>query len=61
MELTDYQEPRCPFDASAYTGTPDSAPCPVSLPVQEVIRELDAFYAQGREAGAEDFLETWQQ
>ena len=61
MELTDYQEPCCPFDASAYTGTPDSAPCPVSLPVQEVIRELDAFYAQGREAEAEDFLEAWQQ
>ena len=61
MELTDYQEPCCPFDASAYTGTPDSAPCPVSLPVQEVIKELDAFYAQGRETEAEGFLEAWQQ
>ena len=61
MELTDYQEPCCPFDASAYTGTPDNSPCPVSLPVQDVIRELDGFYAQGREAEAEGFLEAWQQ
>ena len=58
MERTDYQEPCCPFDASAYTGTPDNSPCPVSLLVQDVIRELDGFYAQGREAEAEGFLEA---
>lgn len=61
MELTDYQEPRCPFDAAAYTGAPDSAPCPVSLPVREVIQVLDGFYAQGRETEAEGFLEAWRQ
>ena len=55
MDYTDYQEPCCPFDASAYTGTPDSAPCPVTLPVQDVIKELDGFYEQGREAEAEGF------
>lgn len=61
MQSTDYQQGRCPFDASAYTGTPDSAPCPASLPVQEVIRQLDHFYAQGKEMEAEGFLESWQQ
>lgn len=61
MELTDYQEPCCPFDATAYTGTPDTAPCPTALPVQDVIRELDSLYERGREDEAQGFLEAWQQ
>jgi len=60
MAYTDNRESCCPFDSSQYTGTPDSRPCPVSLPVQDIIRELDALYAKGREAEAERFLEGWQ-
>ena len=44
MEPKDYAESCCPFDGSMYTGTPDSAPCPVSLPVRRVIEELDRLY-----------------
>ena len=61
MDYKDYTESCCPFDSSMYTGTPDSAPCPVSLPVRSVIEELDALYEQGREAEAQGFLETWQE
>lgn len=57
----DYTDSCCPFDNSQYTGTPDSRPCPVSLPVQDIIQELDGLYAKGRESEAEAFLEGWQQ
>lgn len=40
----DYIEPACCFDASAYTGTPDSEPCANALNVPEIIRGLDALY-----------------
>lgn len=60
MDKKDYTESCCPFDSSMYTGTPDSAPCPVSLPVRDVIGELDRLYEQGREAEAQSFLEDWQ-
>lgn len=60
MDEKDYTESRCPFDSSMYTGTPDSSPCPVSLPVRRVIEELDSLYGQGRETEAQGFLETWQ-
>lgn len=49
----------CCFDHSAYTGAPDADPCPVSLPVPEIIAELDALYAAGREGEAQDFLCAW--
>lgn len=49
----------CCFDHSAYTGLPDSEPCPVSLPVPEIISQLDAFYQSGREAEALRFLSDW--
>lgn len=49
----------CCFDHSAYTGLPDSEPCPVSLPVPEIIAQLDAFYQSGREAEAQGFLSDW--
>ena len=61
MEPKDYAESCCPFDGSMYTGTPDSAPCPVSLPVRRVIEELDRLYEQDREAEAQGFLESWQE
>ena len=50
--------PCCCFDASEYTGVPDTAPCPVSLDVPEIISRLDGLYNSGREAEAESFLET---
>ena len=57
----DVQEPICPFDVSAYTGTPDAEPCAQSLPVAlpELIAQLDALYDTGREAEAGPFLENW--
>ena len=60
MDPKDYTESCCPFDSSMYTGTPDSSPCPVSLPVRNVIEQLDALYEQGREDEAQEYLEDWQ-
>lgn len=60
MDFKDYTESCCPFDSSMYTGMPDSEPCPVSLPVRDVIEKLDALYEQGREDRAESYLEDWQ-
>lgn len=48
----------CCFDASKYVAMPDSSPCPKVLDVPQIIEELDALYASGREAEAESFLET---
>ena len=55
----DYMEPRCCFDASQYTGVPDSAPTGETVPVPALIKELDALYNEGREPEAGVFLETW--
>lgn len=60
MDPKDYTESCCPFDSSMYTGAPDSSPCPVSLPVRNVIEQLDALYEQGREDEAQEYLEDWQ-
>ena len=46
-------EPRCCFDASEYLAAPDTAPCPVTLDVPEIVRGLDELYEHGREAEAE--------
>ena len=48
---------RCCFDTREYTGVPDAEPCPRAFDVPEIIRELDALYAAGREAEAETYLE----
>ncbi len=61
MDRKDYTESCCPFDSSMYTGLPDTAPCPVSLPVRDVIEELDRLYEQGLEDEAQGFLESWQE
>lgn len=61
MDRKDYTESCCPFDSSMYTGLPDTAPCPVSLPVRDVIEELDRLYEQGREDEAQGYLESWQE
>ena len=52
-------EPRCCFDASEYLAAPDTAPCPVTLDVPEIVRGLDELYEHGREAEAESYLEAW--
>ena len=48
---------RCCFDASEYTGLPDSEPCEKALDVPAIIRGLDALYAQNREDEAQRYLE----
>ena len=48
---------RCCFDASEFTGLPDTEPCPTALNVPAIIRGLDALYARGREDEAQDYLE----
>lgn len=55
----DYSEPRCCFDASQYTGVPDAAPTGQTVPVPELIGQLDRLYNTGREDQAGDFLYTW--
>ena len=50
---------RCCFDASEYTGVPDHEPCPKAFDVPEIIRGLDALYAQNREAEAQEYLEGY--
>ena len=48
----DVQEPICPFDTSAYTGVPDAEPTGDTIPVRELIGQLDALYNGGREEEA---------
>lgn len=55
----DIFEPTCCFDASAYTGRPDTAPTGETIPVPGIIKELDCLYAAGRESEAGAFLEGW--
>jgi len=45
----DYAESRCCFDASLYTGTPDTAPCPKALDMPSFIARLDSLYSAGKE------------
>lgn len=59
MEMKDYIESRCCFDAAAYKKAPDAAPTAEKLNVPEIIRGLDALYEQGRENSAQDYLEGW--
>ena len=40
------QEPACPFDTSAYTGIPDAQKTARALDIPELIKELDALYAE---------------
>ena len=41
---------RCCFDASEYTGVPDTEPCARTIDVPAAIRALDALYAASRES-----------
>ena len=54
----EHLDPICPFDASAYTGTPDAEPTGQRLDVPGLIRQLDALYNSGREREAGAFLEA---
>lgn len=49
----------CCFDSAAFTGVPDTAPCPTVLNVPELIGTLDGLYAAGRETEAGARLEGW--
>ena len=49
-------ESNCPFDNSAYTGTPDSGKTAVVLDIPELIRKLDAFYAKNDLHAAEKLI-----
>ena len=53
----DYIESACCFDTSAYTGTPDTAPCPKSVDMPSFIARLDALYSKGQEAKAGQLLD----
>lgn len=59
MEINDYTESRCCFDASAYKKAADAAPTAEKLSVPEIIKGLDALYEQGRENEAQSYLEGW--
>lgn len=39
--MNEHNEPRCCFDAAAYTGTPDALPCPQVVDVPSTIKKLD--------------------
>lgn len=52
MVPMDYMESCCCFDASLYTGTPDTQPCPKAVDVPDLIQKLDALYEAGKEAEA---------
>jgi tetratricopeptide (TPR) repeat protein len=59
LDREDYCESCCPFDASAYTGEPDTNPCAVNLPVQDIIQGLDDLNNCGRELEGQGYLEQW--
>ena len=53
------REPSCCFDASMYTGTPDSTPCSVNLDIKRIIAELDKLLYSGDDTAAGEFLDRW--
>ena len=53
----DHIDPICIFDTREYTGLPDAEPCPRSIDVPGIIKELDGLYARGLEHEAQGFLE----
>ena len=57
--MADYTEPCCCFDASQYTGTPDTSPVEHPLDVPAIIKGLDELNNSGREAEAEAYLDQW--
>lgn len=54
-----YNEAACCFDASMYTGTPDTAPCAQSLDTKSIIAGLDKLLFSGDDAAAGEYLDRW--
>lgn len=51
------QEPACPFDTSAYTGIPDAQKTARALDIPELIKKLDALYAENDLPAAESLID----
>ena len=49
----------CCFDASMYTGTPDSTPCAVNLDIKSIIAGLDKLLYASDLTEAEKYLDRW--
>lgn len=54
-----FNEAACCFDASMYTGTPDTAPCAQSLDTKSIIAGLDKLLFSGDDAAAGKYLDRW--
>lgn len=54
-----FNEAACCFDASMYTGTPDTAPCAQSLDTKSIIAGLDKLLFSGDDAAAGEYLDRW--
>lgn len=57
--MPDEPELCCCFDASRYTGVPDTSHIDNPLPVPEIIAGLDSLNNSGREAEGVAYLERW--
>lgn len=57
--MNEYTESSCCFDASQYTGTPDTSQIAHPLNVPEIIKGLDELNNSGRESEAVTYLEHW--
>lgn len=49
----------CCFDASQYTGSPDTAPCPTAVDIPKVISRLDSLLSADELCGAAELLNKW--
>lgn len=54
-----FNEAACCFDASLYTGTPDTVPCAQSLDTKSIIAGLDKLLFSGDDAAAGEYLDRW--
>lgn len=54
-----FNEAACCFDASMYTGVPDTAPCAKSLDTKSIIAGLDKLLFSGDDAAAGEYLDRW--
>ena len=59
IDKADYAEPSCCFDASMYTGMPDTEPCPKTIDTKSVIASFDALISSGNEEAAGRHLNLW--
>ena len=57
MDKAEYSDPVCCFDASQYTGHPDSEPCASAVNVPEIVKELDRLQNSGQLEQAQRLLE----